>query len=259
MAQTQAYNPESVELLAGSFPRRAENSFAWGNAISYYLGLPKLRGFWPMTSVNENGAVYDLSGQGRTLTNVGPTPFAIASLQSYASFDGATTYLTRATEPGLEITDNLTLGCWANFTTIAGPGQRKIISKRTAAGAANTAYILQAVPATNTVQFYVANGANYYFVTSSNSVTLSNWHFVIGRFYTSNELAVFIDNVKTTNAVGIPAATNNPGGAFQVSGYTGLNEIMDGHLALAFLCNTVVSDSVINALYWLTRPLFHGS
>jgi hypothetical protein len=32
------------------------------------LGLPMLRGYWPFSSVDENNDVYDLSGQGRVMT-----------------------------------------------------------------------------------------------------------------------------------------------------------------------------------------------
>lgn len=42
---------------------------SWGNIVSMNLGYPGLRGYWPMTSVDENDDVYDLSGQGRTLTD----------------------------------------------------------------------------------------------------------------------------------------------------------------------------------------------
>jgi hypothetical protein len=42
----------------------------WGSIISMNLGLPLLRGYWPFSSVDENGDLYDLSGQGRVMINL---------------------------------------------------------------------------------------------------------------------------------------------------------------------------------------------
>jgi len=41
---------------------------SWGNIISMNLGYPGLRAYWPMNSTNVDEDVFDLSGQGRTLT-----------------------------------------------------------------------------------------------------------------------------------------------------------------------------------------------
>jgi hypothetical protein len=139
MAQTQEYRAESVENLSTAFPRRAETSFAWGNAISYYLGLPGLRAFWPMSSVNETGNVYDLSGQGRTLTNNNAATFGVYGLQSYATFNGVNQYLSRADEAGLDITGELTMGCWIRFH--ANATQRNIMGKRGALAATLAYYV----------------------------------------------------------------------------------------------------------------------
>jgi len=112
MAQTQLYSPEAVENFAVAFPRRAENSFAYGNAISLYLGVEQLRAYYPFSSVDENGDVYDLSGQARTIANVNAPTFGVYSLQPYATVNGVNQAFRRGDEAGLDITAKLTIGMW---------------------------------------------------------------------------------------------------------------------------------------------------
>lgn len=42
---------------------------SWGNIISMTLGYPGLRGYWTMSSIDEDGNALDISGQGRTLSD----------------------------------------------------------------------------------------------------------------------------------------------------------------------------------------------
>ena len=41
----------------------------WGNIVDMNLGLPGLRGYWPMNNADENDDTYDLSGQGRKMVH----------------------------------------------------------------------------------------------------------------------------------------------------------------------------------------------
>src|SRR4030042_5924133 len=87
---------------------------------SIHLQLSGLRGYWPMSSVNENGNSYDLSGQGRVLTNNNTVPFGIYDLLPYADFTpGSSEYFSRPDEAGLVISGALTIGCWAWLDTLA--------------------------------------------------------------------------------------------------------------------------------------------
>ncbi len=62
-------NPALLKAESSRFVKLYAPTTSWGNIISMNLGYPGLRGYWPMSSIDENEAVYDLSGQGRTLTD----------------------------------------------------------------------------------------------------------------------------------------------------------------------------------------------
>lgn len=81
------------------------------NPLAEFLLLPQLRGLWPMSSVDQAGTVYDLSGQGRAMTAVGGMTYDLTAENApYANFaDG---YLTRpGDEAGLEDT-SVSFGGW---------------------------------------------------------------------------------------------------------------------------------------------------
>lgn len=68
-----------------------------------------------MSSVDEAGTVYDLSGQGRHLTSVGSMSFGRTE-NNFPMVDFADSYLERADEPGLDCT-NFTVGGWFRMKT----------------------------------------------------------------------------------------------------------------------------------------------
>ncbi len=61
-------NDKAIDAERTEYVKLYAPTTSWGNVISMNLGYPALRGFWPMSSADENGHVYDVSGQGRTLT-----------------------------------------------------------------------------------------------------------------------------------------------------------------------------------------------
>lgn len=256
MAQTQIHNQETIELLAGSFPTRNSNSFAWGNAISYYLNLPMLRGFWPMSSVNESGNPYDLSGQGRTLTNTNTATFGVYGLQPYTSVVGASSqYHTRADEAGLDITGNLTFGLWAY--PIASAINRGVMLKGSGAGGAADSYWLYFNPASS-IRCTVWNGVNPY-GSPAIAFTNNSWYSWIGRYIPSTEVTVFCNDEKQSTVAGIPAAINNSANALSLGGFPPpASAFFTGYMCLSFLCAAALSDAQIYALHALTRPLFYG-
>lgn len=254
MAQTQDYNPELIENLATAFPRRNDASFAWANAVSLLLNLPRIRGVWPMSSEDENHDQYDLSGQGRTMTSIGSAPTYTYGLQPFVRFNGSN-YLQRATESGLEITGSLTLGCWIKFRD--DPTTKHIMTKRDT-GAANTAWILQ-TDGSDQINMSVASGGSYYAIQSNVALIEDVWYFVAGQYYPSTRVAVWLNENVWENVTTIPASINNVSYPFQIAGFNGANNLPTADIALAFLSQYFMSDAQVNAIYWLTRPLFFGS
>jgi hypothetical protein len=62
-------NDKAIDANRAHYVKLYAPTTSWGNIVSMNLGYPGLRGYWPMTSLDENESVYDLSGQGRTLTD----------------------------------------------------------------------------------------------------------------------------------------------------------------------------------------------
>lgn len=257
----QKANLEMVNMLSAFFQRRSEPNFAVANAISTYLTLPQLRGFWPYSSVNEAGNAYDLSGQGRILTNTGPAPFGVAGLAPYASLDGATQYFSRADEAGLDVTGALTIGGWVYASALVAASFYTIAAKSAGAGVRGyTIYIGNGANSVLNGQVSV-DGTATTMVTTSYDVTAANWRFIAMRYTPSTELALFDTpgNVltKTTNVVAIPAASVNNNQALTFGARSDAATKFNGRLALCWLCAGAVSDLAITNLYQQTKALFY--
>jgi len=61
-------NDKNIDTNRTEFVSLYAPTTTWGNIVSMNLQYPGLRAYWPMTSVDENNNVYDISGQGRMLT-----------------------------------------------------------------------------------------------------------------------------------------------------------------------------------------------
>ncbi len=109
----QAKNADLVSFMATYFAELDDPGFVYPRLAGAALGLPQLRAYWPFTSVNEGGNVYDLSGQARILTNNATATFSTSDLRAYGVTNGTSQYFSRATEAGLEFTGAMTvLGWW---------------------------------------------------------------------------------------------------------------------------------------------------
>ncbi len=68
---------------------------ALGELIGDYLGLSQLAGFWPLSSVDENGRAIDLGGQHRNMFSGAYPAMGITAYGApYATFNGSSQYLT---------------------------------------------------------------------------------------------------------------------------------------------------------------------
>lgn len=261
MPKAARLNDDIQEQLDGIYQRRFDNAFAWSRAISMFQMLPGLRGLWPMSSFNENGNAYDLSGQGRILTN-NNVVYTNTSLTPRAAFvAGSTSYLTRADEAGLDIIgteayvtaalQGLTLGGW--FFPAANVTNEGLMSKFYATGNQRS-YLLRKTAA-NTCYFAVSVDGTALTVVNVTSIVIDQWQFIVGRFDPSTELATFVNSVKAVNTTAIPATIFNSTEAFDIGRYDRTN-YFTGSVFMGFLCATALPDAMIQSLYQLTRPLF---
>ena len=260
----QEQNLQMADLLSAYFPKRREPSFAWGNVMSMFQVLPGIRGFWPM-SAHDNGNIFDLSGQGRTLTRNIVTSNWIG-LAPTGRFDAATSrYLNRATETGLEILGTesntssayrgLTVGGWFNpdsTVNLAG-----YMAKYTNVAATSAFALHQSTSVADGARFVVYNGGVAYPVLSAaNAVTPSMWHFIVGRFVPSISVSVFTDGIFADNLVGIPASITNSPADFEIGRLGGALVYYTGYGSLFFICAMALPDYMIQALYQHSRMLF---
>lgn len=242
----QIRNDQMVNLLSADYRKLYDATHSWGDAISMYLSLPQLRGFWPMSSVNESGNVYDLSGQGRTLTNNGAATFGTAGLVPYASTTSGK-FFSRADEAGLDITGGLTIVSWRRFTTLPGATQAFTLTKDQAYRLYHLSNypifaVYDAVPTIKVLQFDPAN------VSSANT-----WYFLAARFTPSTEMKLWRNEEFVSTTSSVPATLNNSANQLSV----GLMSAGAADNTLVALCATALSDAQIFTLYEGTRALFN--
>lgn len=257
---TQVFNPEQVDALAAHFPRRTEPNFAWGNAMSLMSNLPMLRGLWGFGSVDENGALFDGSGQGRTLSNNGTVPFGISVLAPYGDFTAVSNhYFDRADEGGLDINNHLTWGGWFYMDAKANAGLIGKWNDSGGGGGVNQqAYALTTTAAGAINALVSGNGSATVSVVSSVSYVANTWYHIVGRYTPSVELAIFVNGTKDTNVVGIPAAIFNSNAGLEIGRIqdTASTNYLDGRVSLCFLCNAALPDYMINGIYWHTKRMY---
>lgn len=268
------YNPGLVQNLKPTFQGRYEAQFAWGNAVSFYLSLPGLRGFWPGGTFDyqagSNVGVNDLSGNALNLSKTSsPYPEVRADgtiLPAYMYFAGnnaqdfrvssRSEYQITGTEAGINV-PGLTLGCWVNMNSgtmnIEGIMGCGIASTNTRAYALywDASYF-------PTCQISSAGTAWNNVLAGSDALVAETWYFHAMRYTPSTELKLWVNDASFTDTTSVPASLNTTANPFAVGGI-GENVInMKGKVCYAFLCAAAVPDLHIELLYELTRPMFHS-
>lgn len=233
---------------------RIETPRAWGEVVGGLLGLPRLRGFWPMGAADGSDNANDMSGGARHLTKNGTVALpTYNNFVPYADYDGSTGYHARATEPALEITGVLTLGGWFWFDRLVT--DEGLFNKMGAAG--NRAYGLQKLSAGDVVRMTVSGDGTALIDAATAAVSTGSWNFIAGRFVPSTEVAVFINNVKTTDTTNVPATLFNSTAALEVGRLASGGQFLDGRAALCFLCAANLSDTLLASLFNQSRAFFN--
>lgn len=264
---TQLLNQEMINLLAAHFQVRREPQFALNAAVSEFLAIPGLVGFWPFSSVQRStGNVYDVSGQGRTLTYRGnPTFNFYNNLVPYIDLDGAGDYVDRADETDLDILGTetifpaavrgLTLGgyFWANALPVTAGTNYGLITK--IGGAGQFSYGLYFVDGGSQARMLVSTDGTATKTINTGNLTGGAWHFIVGRFIPSTSVSIFADGTTTTNAAAIPASIFNSTTALEI-GRIFLAQVFPGRASFCFLSANALSDACILNLFNSTRTMF---
>jgi hypothetical protein len=256
-------NPALVDGLRPYYVGRNDIPQNAAMLNSFFMNMGGMRGYWNMASRDQNAAVYDMSGQGRTLTNTATVTFNTDLLTPYAVFGGAN-YLQRADEAALDITTNLTVVALCRFTNTASAVEN-VITKRAASG--QLSYYLRRT-ATGLAEFVVSsNGTLQTLVTGTYAIPADTWVLMVGRYTPSTALDVWgipfvtngtgidIDDYKATNTTSIPAAIFNSTAVFAI-GATGVpNQYMTGRVMYAGLYALALVERIIFSIYELAKPV----
>lgn len=256
---TQIRNDELVRNLTPDFQKRYEANFSFAKAASVHLMLPQLRGYWPFTSVNESGNVLDLSGQARTLTNNGTTPFGTNILAAYADLDGTDDRFNRADEAGFAITSSISFGGWYWLDVLTSDmglmGQWDTTGNQ-------RAFLLQLNNASDEIygRFSFDGTAANSITSNFGGVSANTWFHVVltgtpnGANY---DVIPYLNGIAaaSTTAVGFTAIHNSTAD-FQVGAFNGAANFLNGRACQQFLCATRLSEEFITAVFQETRVMF---
>lgn len=257
------FNNDSLKHeLASEFIRRNDLVARWGLTISSFLAIPGLVGFWPMSSVQRStGNVYDLSGQGRTLTYNGNPTFDVHNqFVPYIDMDGSGDFLSRADETDLDIIGSetifpsgqrgLTVGGWFKSDSLAA--FETLISKWGDPGNQKS-YILQV--ASGVPLFGISTDGSAASTVSHVSISTNTWYFIVGRFVPNTFFSVYVNATGSHQATTIATLFNGTA-AFQIGTHNSGTSILGGSASLCFLSAKSLSETLITMLFQQSRVLF---
>lgn len=230
-----------------------------------FLGLPGLRGYWPMGAFDSSGNAIDQSGNGRTLTYTGnPGHNFTTQGASYLDLDGTGDFLTRADEAGLDIIGTesyvnsvvrgLTIGGWFRQDTLGAVDG--LIGKWTDSGN-QQGYLLLTVAGDITFAISSTGSTSTQYVHPT-TISATTWYFIAGRFDPSTEMAIFLNDDKQVTTTSIPASIFVNSAALQVGVYNAgaAGTTLDGRVSNLFLCAMVLSDTAIDNIFQGTRGFY---
>jgi len=264
-------SPEPIPETLNEMTRRvigfSDKYAAFRHSVSAFRTLPGLRGLWVATEFDTSGNWEDQSRYDLTLTLNGNPTFNYDGLIPYAAFDGTGDYFSRSDEAATSITGTeshidssvrgLTLGGW--FYTTDTTASQMAITKW--AGGGNYSYFLalRGDVAGDPVMLRISDdGTTTATLASSNGYSSATWHFIVGRFNdndTGEELAIFLDAVKTTVTTAMASIDDNASD-FEIGASSSGSDLLTGRVSIAFLCSAAIPDDMIGALFQQSRALY---
>lgn len=229
------------------------------HAVSVFLLLPHLRGFWPMSSVDESDNVLDLSGQDRTMAGTSMT-YGLGGTGGFmpvAIFSGSSAYLSRSNQAGLQLS-GLSGGFallgwvkpeWASSDT----GDAPIVSK----GDVGTAVEYNLIVDRDTMRPRLTVNSETF--VSSLELTLDQWNFVAAVYDSSTHfMRIHVNEQVEDGFVGIPSGspTTDPLYLGRLQDTSGSDAYWEGDMALMAFCGGNTPEGVIENLYHATRHVF---
>jgi hypothetical protein len=184
----------------------------------------------------------------------GPGDIGLVTYLEFAR--GLHCYLSRADEPGLSITGELTLGGWVWLGSRGRSHVTAIIGKWYEP-TEDRSYVLYK-DALGFITFSISESGTSLLNTitdNRDNSKVNKWHYIVGRFAPSKEIALFVDGEWYVNSTDIAASIHDSSEPFEIGRYNRSN-YFDGRLAHMFVSAEAIEDSDIEAMYAHTKAMF---
>ncbi len=199
---------------------------------------------WPL-DLGPNNLSMAIPGNATIITSSTPhylqfTTSNVDSVQSEYNIDGA-----------------ITLGGWFSVDA-SQSGVKGLISNGLATFSPSTHHY-GLIWNGNQPQFAINNttGSSYETVTAVSSPNIGSWFHIVGRFTPGAEIAIFINDQKTTAATTITSTANSNGQTIGVGQLgAGYGRLTSGKCQRAWILNTALPDKDIAFIYQNQRHLF---
>jgi len=223
-----------------------------------FIRLPGLAGYYPMSVVTNTGAAGEHSQGGTQLSETGVVPIAFDG-NAYRHLGNGTNYLSAVGVYGLTGTETyidvslrgFSVGCWCMVDTV--PAVSGAVLGRDGI-ASNRGYSVT-FNSSQEFRFILSGTGGAAFPAVGLPTTLGVWHFIVGRFIPSAEIAIIVDGDKQTNTTAIPASCNVSTQAFEVG--RSLNDdtrILHAKVRDLFICSVALTDAQIEELRISSTP-----
>ncbi len=247
------------EVAAWWQGRRERGTGSLASGVAAHLSLPHLRAYWPGSAIDQDGALYDLSGQGRHLTPQGssrpdPAVQGRSGIVTLSRRDGH--HYRRAHEAGLTPGSALSMGAWVCCSAAALSAT--LLGKMGPPGSYGFALVLHALSTTAaTWRFYHSENGSALGYNEMSVGRPAAWHHVACTFRPIYGPALYVDGTPGVTPTLLPAALAANAEPFTV-GWSAFNPLntLDASIAHAFLCAHALPPDHIADLYQETRYLF---
>lgn len=188
--------------------------------------------------------------QARHLFHAGSLLMGNHGIVPYIQYDGLGNF--SYTSQGMYAGWNgFTLGCWINFV-----GPTGYIAS---VWDAPTDKVWRLDTGFGQPEFAVTDdGSTEVVVASSVTYSADTWYFMAARYNPSTELAIWVNDVKDTNVVGIPASlfvTSVP--SFVIAGDNTASALLECKISMFFFCDSILADVYLLSLYHMGSKMFN--
>ncbi len=223
-----------------------------------FVRLPGLTAYFPCSIRDQSGNVVNHTAAAGHLTETGSCPTGFDG-NPYVHLGNGTNYLVGSNPFGFTGAESwidtsiqgFTVGGW--FQADTSPAQDSALAaKDTSVPDRGWALLWQA---SDIPMFFVSGNGSAVSVVTSGALSVGAWHWIVGRFKPSTEVAIFQDGDKAVNTTAIPSTINVSAASMEVGRYVQDNSrIIHGRARDLFLCASALSDAVIEQLRVTSVP-----